>query len=510
MSKHYDIIIVGSGVAGLSTLLYLTATEQYKKEPISIALIAKGAIDHTNTDWAQGGIAAVNSLQDNFDKHIEDTMIAGGLVNDINIVKKVIHAAPALMQDLIHWGIRLDKKFDGSYDLVKEGGHSEARIWHYQDITGHALQEMLVKESKMVEKLVIKTNNSILKVEKDENGIFHLLNFDKIAKTTEMLSCSQLVLATGGVGCLFEKTTNQSIATGDGIYFAHQLGAKIKNLSFIQFHPTGLYSDGSISFLISEALRGAGAILVNKNLEAFMQAYDPRGSLAPRDIVSRAILSEMEKTNSEYVYLDATQIEPLYLTTHFPNIIKHCKEKLDIDLSKDLIPVIPTQHYSCGGIVVDEFGETRVDGLYAIGECANTGLHGANRLASNSLLEAIAFAKFATAKLLAKSNKHKMPIFEKTMDLPKIKHLDRTMIQHIISKYAGVTRFNDGLKSGIDALCQLKNNESSVVMNTKTDYSLLSWENEVILELGILLLEDAFLQPKNIGVHHNSDLKYAV
>lgn len=506
MSKHYDIIIVGSGVAGLSTLLYLTANEQYKNGALSIALIAKGALDQTNTDWAQGGIAAVKSLQDNFEKHIEDTMIAGGHVNDFNIVKKVINAAPALMQDLINWGIHLDKKIDGSFDLVKEGGHSEARIWHYQDTTGHALQETLIKKTKLVEKLVIKTNNSILKVEKDENDVFHLLNFDKIAKTTESLSCSQLVLATGGVGCLFEKTTNQSIATGDGIYFAHQLGAKIKNLSFIQFHPTGLYSDSPISFLISEALRGAGAILVNKKLEAFMQQYDPRGSLAPRDIVSRAIISEMNKLNSEFVYLDATKIDPAYLTTHFPNILKHCKDKFDIDLFKDLIPVVPTQHYSCGGIEVDEFGETSIDGLFAIGECANTGLHGANRLASNSLLEAIAFAKFATTRLLVKSNINKVPIFKKTMDLTKIKYLDRSMIQYIISKYAGVTRSNDGLKSGIEALCQIRANALSVEMNSKEEYSLLSWENEIILELGILLLEDAYSQPNNIGVHYNLDL----
>ncbi len=506
MSKHFDIIIVGSGVAGLSTLLYLTATEQYKKGTLSIALIAKGELDQTNTDWAQGGIAAVNAVQDNFEKHIQDTMVAGGHVNNINIVKKVINAAPALMQDLIKWGIRLDKKIDGSFDLVKEGGHSEARIWHYQDTTGHALQETLVKETKLVEKLVIKTNNIVLNVVKDDNDLFHLLSFDKIAKITENLSCSQLVLATGGVGSLFEKTTNQSIATGDGIYFAQKLGAKIKNLSFIQFHPTGLYSDGSISFLISEAIRGAGAILVNNKKEPFMELYDPRGSLAPRDVVSRAILSEMQKTNSKHVYLDATQIDPVYLKTHFPNIIKNCFEIVGLDLFRDLIPVIPTQHYACGGIEVNEFGETNIPGLFAIGECAETGLHGANRLASNSLLEAIAFAKFAVPLLLDNINRLNSSIYLYTHQLPALKIIDRSEVQRIISETAGVTRTNEGLINGLHLLRQIQKNAPTMETRSDDENFIANWENNVILAIGMLLLEDAASKDKNIGVHYNLDL----
>ena len=506
MNKHYDIIIVGSGVAGLSTLLYLIASEAYIKGNLSIAVIAKGAIDETNTDWAQGGIAAVAAMQDNYEKHIEDTMNAGGYVNDIHIVKKVVQSGPAIMHDLLDWGICLDKKTDGTFDLVKEGGHSEARIWHYQDTTGHALQMALTNNIPTTQKLDLKTNNTVLGIEKDINGIFHLLNYHNETKFTENLSCDKLVLATGGLGTVFEKTTNQSIATGDGIYFSHHLGAKISNLSYIQFHPTGLYKEGPISFLISEALRGAGAILVNKIGESFMHQYDERGSLAPRDIVSRSILSEMQKTNSSHVYLDATKVDTIYLATHFPNIINKCKEILNLNIFQDLIPVIPTQHYSCGGIAVNEYGESTIAGLFAIGECANTGLHGANRLASNSLLEAIAFAKFATSQLLKKTVLTSSIIASEDIKLHKYKEIERLPIQKIISNHAGVTKSNKGLNIGLEALYQISDSAPFIEFDINNKDAIKLWENHIILELSIMLIKDALEQKKNIGVHYNVDL----
>lgn len=499
MVKQYDIVIVGTGIAGLSTLLYLTESNEFKKGLISIAIIAKGALDCTNTNWAQGGIAAVKSIDDNFESHIQDTLVAGAFSNKVDIVKKVIYAAPELMEDLIKWGTHFDRNKKNEIDLAKEGGHSASRIWHFQDQTGFAIEQALLKELSALPNIDIYENTQVTQIIQIEEEFFQIQLYQLVDLKFQDIVCCKLVLATGGIGMLYPKTTNQILSTGDGIYFAKKLGAVIQDLSFIQFHPTGLFQEGNVAFLISEALRGAGAVLRNKFGVAFMSNYDERADLSPRDIVSRAILEEMIKTESNHVYLDATQVPKTYLDTHFPTIKKQCFKICNVDIEQQWIPVIPVQHYSCGGILVNEFGESTVPNLYAIGEVACTGLHGANRLASNSLLEAIAFAKFSTNGLLniKKRIKNTTPL----VTLSNFKNINIKLVQETMSKYAGVIKTNQQMFKGLDILLKIKSSASVENAN----YIQL-FQNEIILELAIDLLNDAIAQKENKGVHFNLDL----
>ena len=499
MSKAYDIVIVGSGIAGLSTLLYLSETDLFKQGKLSVCLIAKGSLNETNTHWAQGGIAAVNAIGDNFDKHIQDTLNAGAYINNKAIVEKVVKAAPGLLNDLIQWGTHFDKNNKGEYDLAKEGGHSDARIWHKEDQTGKEIQEALLQNIYLLPNVHIHEHACVVNVNQLSNQFFGTQVFDKNTQAISTIITQKLVLATGGVGMLYGKTTNQQIATGDGIYLAHQLGATIENMSFIQFHPTGLYENGQTSFLISEALRGAGAILRNEQGEAFMIKYDDRKELAPRDIVSRAIIAEIALQSKPHVYLDATQIEANILDTHFPSIKMACMDRLGLDIGKEFIPVIPVQHYSCGGVKVNEYGETSIAGLFAIGEIASTGLHGANRLASNSLLEAIAFAKFSIPKLLDQLDP--VTLQATKSEIPLFKLVDRNQIQLLMQKYAGIVKSNDGLQEALKQLNEIKANSEM-----EHDFNILDFENACLLEVAILLIKDALSQTANKGVFYNINL----
>ena len=494
---HHDIVIVGSGIGGLSTFLYLSESEAFKGSKLSVCLIAKSTLSTTNTDWAQGGIAAVHAMCDDFEKHIEDTMDAGAHMNDKQIVRKVVESAPALIEDLIRWGTVFDKNASNEYDLAKEGGHSEARIWHAEDQTGHAIQNALMQQVPGSTDAKVLENTILVDVVKDKNGQFHLNLFDLSNNCFSTITSSKLVLATGGTGMLYSKTTNQHVATGDGILMAKKLGATIENLSYIQFHPTGLFHDGNIAFLVTEALRGAGAVLRNQQGEAFMHHYDKRLDLAPRDIVSRAIITEMGKHGEAFVWLDATQLSTEVIDQHFPAIKAQCKALLNIDISTEMIPVVPVQHYSCGGIKVDAFGETNVPQLYAIGEVASTGLHGANRLASNSLLEAIAFAKFATEKLLVLPDIQ--PAVPVTFKLECF-DIDRVQVQNLLSQHAGIVKSTKGLQKALTLLQNIKSYAVAVPFNPYDHTS------GVLLELGIMLIEDALNQKQNKGVFYNEDL----
>ena len=496
--SHHDIVIVGSGIGGLSTFLYLAESDAFKAGELSICLIAKSSLSTTNTDWAQGGIAAVHAIGDDVEKHIEDTMVAGAYVNDKQVVRKVVEAAPALLNDLIRWGTCFDKNAANDYDLAKEGGHSEARIWHVEDQTGHAIQVALMQNAIVSDNAKILENTLLVDTIKDVNGLFHLHLFDVTNDCFFEITTSKLVLATGGAGMLYAKTTNQHVATGDGIFLAQKLGATIENLSYIQFHPTGLFHDGNISFLVTEALRGAGAVLRNQQGMAFMHQYDKRLELAPRDIVSRSIITEMKKQGDACVWLDATHLSSEVIDHHFPAIKSQSKALLNIDIAKELIPVVPVQHYSCGGIKVDAFGETTVSGLFAIGEVASTGLHGANRLASNSLLEAIAFAKFATEKLLDK-NPEVQSAFHVHFK-QECFDIDRTQVQNLLSQHAGIIKNTKGLQQALAALQTIKSNAVPVAFNP------FDFASGVLLDVGILLIEDALRQDQNRGVFYNEDL----
>jgi L-aspartate oxidase len=499
MNQQYDIVIVGTGIGGLCTLLYLTETPVFKKGALSICLITKDKINTTNTDWAQGGIAAVHAIDDSFDQHIKDTLIAGAFTNDKYIVEKVVKAAPAAMDDLIKWGTIFDKNEVNEFNLAKEGGHSHARIWHQEDQTGHSIQYALIQKLKAFKNIEVFENYTLLDARIPNDTCFNLQLYNNLNNNVNSINCKKLVLATGGLGMLYTKTTNQKVATGDGIYIANKLGAAIENLSYVQFHPTGLNQEGNITFLITEALRGAGAILRNKSGEAFMAKYDQRLELAPRDIVSRAIITEIDTQKSNNVFLDATVIHSTVLNTHFPKIKSSCKELLNIDIEKDWIPVVPVQHYSCGGIKVNEYGASTVNNLFAIGEVASTGLHGANRLASNSLLEAITFAKFATEKLIEDLAQIKFTQ-QHPPHIPDTFKIDKKQIQNIISEYAGIIKTSTGLDEAMRQLLEIKQHKIK-----NSTFNLDDFEAGIMLEVAILLIQDAQNQNTNKGVFYNKD-----
>lgn len=512
--SSYHVVIAGTGVAGLTTAIYLAENAAFCNQSISILLVSKGRLSETNTSWAQGGIAAVASSEDSFEAHIIDTIDAGAGKNNPDIVRKVVEAAPKAMQDLINWGIDLDKKRDGTYDLVKEGGHQHSRIWHKADVTGNALQATLLTKIKQFKSIVCIEQTAIVQVEQNQLGEFYIqainnsqsqdVSFITLPETKLIqIHCKQLVLATGGLGMIYAKTTNQSIATGDGIVLANQLGATMHDLSYIQFHPTGLYeTNESGTYLITEALRGEGAILRNEQGIDFMPHYDHRASLAPRDIVSRAIMNEIKTSNIEHVFLDATNIGKDKIQQHFPNIQIACLHKLGIDISENWIPVIPVEHYACGGIQVDEFGGVvGVNSLYAIGEVAATGLHGANRLASNSLIEGIVFAKWCAEKILKSLNKDSTLNATQFNFKPiQLKQISREFVQNCMSNYAGIEKTTLGLKTGLNKLLDTYHQA-----NKLNNWTIEDWENNVLYHVGIMIFKDALAHTENKGVFYNQD-----
>jgi L-aspartate oxidase len=503
---HYDTLVIGSGVAGLSFLHY------YKKECArvskhhSMALFCKAALGNTNTNWAQGGIAAVapqpNIHHDSTESHIQDTLIAGAHVNNKEVVKKVIEQGPQLMQDLISMGMPFDTNQNNQIDLAKEGGHAAHRVWHVKDYTGKALQQTLLHGIQNVEGLSLFEHYLVVSIYKNNNQQFEVRVYDIKNNQFKNYTATYVVLATGGLGQLYAQTTNAPVATADGIYLANLLGAQIENLSFIQFHPTGLHANGEDTFLISEALRGAGAILRNHAGVDFMHKYHPSGSLAPRDIVSRAIVTEMENEKMPYQFLDATAIDKNILRTHFPLISETVKARTGIDIATTFIPIVPTQHYSCGGIKVDAFGETTIHNLFAIGECASTGLHGANRLASNSLLEGLAFAQFAAQHIAQRTGPMNEPItITPITNPPPILSIDIAAIKEVVSKYAGVKKSTKGLQTGLGMIQELIHSAAPV-----TSFSVKDFEANCTSNVALLLFKDAAAQQKNIGVFYNESI----
>jgi L-aspartate oxidase len=397
-----DFLVIGSGIAGLTYALKLSKHCPDKQ----ITIITKTAADETNTKYAQGGVAVVNDLEhDSFEKHIEDTLIAGDGLCNREVVEIVVKEGPARVQELIDWGARFDKDAEGEFMLGREGGHSEFRIIHHKDVTGREMERALLTAIEQAPNInfikhcfvidIITQHHLGYLVTKSTPDIccygVYLLNgkTNRIEKLTSRVT----LFATGGNGQVYRTTTNPAIATGDGVAMVYRAKGRIENMEFIQFHPTALYEAGKRgqAFLITEAVRGDGGILRNINGEAFMERYDARKDLAPRDIVARAIDSEMKITGTEHVYLDCRDMNMEKFRDHFPNIYEKCLS-LGIDVAKDMIPVAPAAHYSCGGIKTDEWGRSSIQNLFACGECASTGLHGANRLASNSLLEAMVFA----------------------------------------------------------------------------------------------------------------------
>jgi len=447
----HDILVIGAGIAGLTVAL--KAAESGK----SVLLLTKGARPDGSTNYAQGGIASVTSPEDSFESHIADTLEAGDGLCKKRQVEILTKNAPKAIEQLIKWGVNFTtaKNDENNFDLHLEGGHSFRRILHTADLTGKEIMRALLAELKQrsqgidflerctILDLIVEKKRCIGAIVSKSNCLF--------AKT--------VVLATGGAGQLWLHSTNPPDACGEGISIAYRAGAALQDLEFMQFHPTSLYAPQlKKTFLISEALRGFGGILKNHKGEEFMNNVHPLRSLAPRDIVARAILSEMQRTGKSYMYLDVTHRKAKDIKTHFPNIYAKCLE-CKIDIAKDWIPIVPAAHYMCGGVLVDSFSRTNIKGLYACGEIAATGVHGANRLASNSLLESVVFALRACedicSKIESKEPKNpKIKIKKSDIRMPFAKL--KKQVKTIMWEHCGIVRSIEGLKIGLKKLQELE------------------------------------------------------
>jgi L-aspartate oxidase len=479
-----DILIIGSGIAGLSTAIYLAEA----RPDLTIKVLTKANAGESNTRYAQGGIASVwNAPEDDFEKHIADTLDAGDGLCDLEIVRMVVEEGPQRVRDLISWGTQFDVDNAGNYDLGREGGHSENRILHYKDLTGNeiirALQQRIssfgnisVLEDRFAIDLITQHHlgYNVTRVTPgiECHGAYAL---DKHNLNVETHPAGVTVLATGGAGQIYRSTTNPVIATGDGIARVYRAKGRVNNMEFVQFHPTALFDPGeeNPSFLISEAVRGFGAVLRTRDGHEFMPAYDPRGSLAPRDIVALAIDNEMKKRGDEFVSLDCTHLDAEKFIAHFPTITEKCLSK-GIDPMKQFIPVVPACHYVCGGILVDRNGLTSIKRLYAAGECTSSGLHGANRLASNSLLEGIVYAKNVADQLILDDVDFSVPDGIPGWDArgttdPKEMVLitqSRKELREIMSNYVGIVRSNVRLKRAMDRLWLLYRETEELYVST--------------------------------------------
>ena len=403
MKKQYDVIIAGAGVAGLYAALNLPGS-------LRVLMVCKRELTLSNSALAQGGVAAVvDTTHDNYKLHIADTLIAGGYKNNLAALEVLVKEGPGDVLHLLSLGVDFDEDSSGNIQMTLEGGHSRRRILHHKDNTGWEIVSKLIERVKALPNVDIHENAQLCSLQKAADGFWGFL-FEKGEMAP--VFAPYVILATGGIGRVYQYTTNSAIATGDGITFASDMGARIKNLSLVQFHPTVFATaPGGERFLISEAVRGEGAVLLNCDGERFMHRYDEREELAPRDVVSGAIMQEARRTGSDRFYLNISFKDTAYLKNRFPNIYARCLQE-GVDITRDKIPIFPCQHYLMGGIDVDLHSKTTIDGLYACGECSHTGVHGLNRLASNSLLEALVFSRRAAADIARQAKPGYQPVSE--------------------------------------------------------------------------------------------------
>ena len=517
MIQKFDFLIIGSGIAGMSFALKVAHKGK-------VALICKTELEEANTYFAQGGVASVtNTLVDNFEKHIEDTMIAGDWLSDRAAVEKVVKEAPSQIKELISWGVDFDKNEKGEFDLHREGGHSEFRILHHKDNTGAEIQDSLIRAVKQHPNITIFEKHFAIEILTQHHlGVTvtrqtpdiecygaYVLDL-KTGKVDTFLSKVTL-MATGGVGAIYQTTTNPLVATGDGIAMVYRAKGTVKDMEFIQFHPTALYHPGDRpSFLITEAMRGYGAVLRTLDGEEFMQKYDPRLSLAPRDIVARAIDNEMKNRGDDHVYLDVTHKDPEETKKHFPNIYEKCLG-LGIDITRDYIPVAPAAHYLCGGIKVDLDARSSINRLYAVGECACTGLHGGNRLASNSLIEAVVYADQAARHASSLLDRVEIQEGIPDWDFEGTQHTEEMLMiiqskremQTIMSNYVGIVRSNLSLKRAMHRLEILWQETEELYNKTKPNRELCELRN--MIAIAYLVIKQGREIKESVGCHYNAD-----
>lgn len=515
-----DFLVIGSGIAGLTYAIKVAEAQP----DLKVLVITKTQTDETNTKYAQGGIAGVwDIMNDSYQKHIQDTLIAGDDLCNKEIVEIVVKEGPDRIKEIIEWGANFDKDVDGEYNLGKEGGHSERRILHYKDVTGKEMERALLQKVQSLKNIQIINHCFVLDlitqhhlgyiVTKSTQSIecygVYVLNLE--TNQIETILSKVTLMASGGNGQAYRITTNPVIATGDGVAMVYRAKGRIENMEFIQFHPTALYEPGiSPSFLITEAVRGEGGILRNKKGEAFMEKYDERKDLAPRDIVARAIDNEMKKTGTEHVFLDCRHFEVEHFKKHFPNIYNKCLS-MGIDISQHMIPVSPAAHYSCGGIKTDEFGNTSIKNLFACGECASTGLHGANRLASNSLLEAMVFGNRAAKESIQKIKEIKLQNSIPNWDTKGTAEPDEMILitqslkelQLVMSDYVGIVRTDIRLERAMRRLDLLFEETETLYKSTKVSPQLCELRN--LITVGYLIVKSAQFRKESRGLHYNTD-----
>jgi L-aspartate oxidase len=487
MLKKVDFLVIGSGIAGLT---FASKVAQYGK----VLILTKKSKADSNTNYAQGGIASVFSKDDSFKSHINDTLKGGEGLGHKKAIEIMVRRGPILVQELYDIGCRFSLNGNNKFELGKEGGHSKRRIIHAKDYTGYEIERVLLEETKK-HGVFISENEIALDLIIQDGECSGVYYFDANTHKIDAIVASTTVLATGGIGQVYLHTTNPPIATGDGIAMAYRAGAKIANMEFVQFHPTSVYNisiDGR-SFLISEAVRGEGGVLKNKNGKAFMHKYSSSGNLAPRDVVARACVSEMLMNKSKYVLLDITHRKADYLKNRFPTIYETCL-RWGIDITREPIPVVPAAHYMCGGILVNTWAESSINRLFALGECSCTGVHGANRLASNSLLEALVFATRATEKI---KNIRSLKMHKK-IGMKKIAKTGpdfKLSIKELMSQYVGVIRTEKGLAKAWEII-------KGFSQEFDDGIQLKNAESRNVTDIARLIIESALMRKESRGLHY--------
>lgn len=516
MRKQVDFLVIGSGIAGLT---FAIKVAKHGK----VCIVTKSGMDDTATSWAQGGIAAVMYTPDSFEKHIQDTLNAGdGLCNE-EVVRFTINESTDRIKELIKWGTKFDKTTTGRYDLAKEGGHSEYRVLHHKDSTGREIENKLLEQVKNHPNIEILENHFTIDIitqhhlgeevnsRRPDITCFGAFILNPRTHLVDTILSKVTLIATGGAGNVYNNTTNPLISTGDGIAMVYRAKGAVENMEFIQFHPTALYHpEEKPSFLITEAMRGFGAVLKTRDGKEFMHKYDARLSLAPRDIVARAIDNELKLSGEDYLFLDCRHLNKNELINHFPAIYAKCLS-IGIDISKDMIPVVPAAHYTCGGIKVDQLSRSSIINLYASGECSSTGLHGANRLASNSLLESLVFSHRASVDAIKKikqiQQRNDVPDWnaegmvlneEMVLITQSLKEL-----QAIMSSYVGIVRSNLRLQRAFDRLELLYRETEALYSQSILTPKLCELRN--LINIGYLIIKAARRRQESRGLHYSLD-----
>ncbi len=510
--QQFDVLIIGSGLAGLTVALKVASEKK-------VCLVSKRKINDNSSSWAQGGIAAVLTGDDSIEAHIQDTLIAGAGLCDQEVTRQVASHARETVEWLIAQGVPFTREDDGSgYHLTREGGHSHRRIIHAADATGHAVQKTLAEQVLSHPNItvledhiavdLITSRKAGIGAPQDNAECLGAYVLDNMTGKVMTIGSQQTVLATGGAGKVYLYTTNPDVSTGDGIAMAWRAGCRVANMEFIQFHPTCLFHPKAKSFLITEAVRGEGGILRLPDSTKFMPQHDKRGELAPRDVVARAIDFEMKKRGLDCVFLDISHKPADFVISHFPTIYRRCME-LGIDITKEPIPVVPAAHYSCGGVMTDHTGRTDLASLYAIGETACTGLHGANRLASNSLLECMVFGQAAANDILAQAQKPSVVL--PYWDESRVTDADEEVIithnwnelRRTMWNYVGIVRTSKRLTRAMHRIQMLRDEVDEFYSNFRVSNNLIELRN--LLQVAELIVRSAMERHESRGLHYSKD-----